>query len=124
MSKMNISIWERDFELPIIIKQFKGKEITDLQRDAVSGLESNKGIVDVAFEDVKAYILKNGLKENGIDQVENIFKYVMPKSISVPKSKTRKIAIMCNFKYDMEHGLAIVFENEEFVTVGPQDIVL
>ena len=48
----------------------------------------------------------------------------MPKSISVPKSKTRKIAIMCNFKYDMEHGLAIVFENEEFVTVGPQDIVL
>ena len=61
MSKMNISIWERDFELPIIIKQFKGKEITDLQRDAVSGLESNKGIVDVAFEDVKAYILKNGL---------------------------------------------------------------
>ena len=36
----------------------------------------------------------------------------------------RAIAVMCNYKFDMEHGIAIVYENEEFKEVGPQDIAL
>jgi hypothetical protein len=31
---------------------------------------------------------------------------------------------MCNYKFDMENGLAIVFENEEAIEVGKQDIIL
>jgi hypothetical protein len=31
---------------------------------------------------------------------------------------------MCNFKFDMEHGLAIVFEDEKLKKIGPQEIVL
>lgn len=50
---------------------------------------------------------------------------VMPESIFVPHSKKhRTVAIMCNYKFDMEHGLAVVFENGLFKKVGPQDIVL
>ena len=81
-------------------------------------------IFDSAESEVEKYILKNGLKENGISEVDNIFKYVMPKSISVPKAKKRVVALMCNYKFDMEHGIAVIFEDEKFKKVGPQDLVL
>ena len=29
MNKIKMNIWGRDFDLPVMIKQFKGKEITD-----------------------------------------------------------------------------------------------
>ena len=33
-------------------------------------------------------------------------------------------AIMCNYKFDMENGIAVVFENEKFSDIGKQDIIL
>ena len=124
MNKINTEIWGREFELPVIIKQFKGKEITDIQKESVDRFEKNLNILNDAKAEVEKYIIDNGLKENGINEVDNIFKYVIPKSISVPKSKKRVVALMCNFKFDMEHGLAIVFEDEKLKKIGPQDIVL
>ena len=32
MNKIKMNIWGRDFDLPVMIKQFKGKEITDIQK--------------------------------------------------------------------------------------------
>ncbi|MGN9106733.1 DUF6985 domain-containing protein [Oliverpabstia intestinalis] len=124
MSKVKTTIWGREFELPVIVKQFKGKDVTEIQEDAVDQLERNMVIFDSAESEVEKYILKNGLKENGISEVDNIFKYVMPKSISVPKAKKRVVALMCNYKFDMEHGIAVIFEDEKFKKVGPQDLVL
>ena len=124
MSKVKITIWGREFELPVIVKQFKGKDVTEIQEDAVDQLERNMVIFDSAESEIEKYILKNGLKENGISEVDNIFKYVMPKSISVPKAKKRVVALMCNYKFDMEHGIAVIFEDEKFKKVGPQDLVL
>lgn len=124
MNKINTEIWGREFELPVIIKQFKGKEITDIQKESVDRFEKNLNILNDAKAEVEKYIIDNGLNENGINEVDNIFKYVIPKSISVPKSKKRVVALMCNFKFDMEHGLAIIFEDEKLKKVGPQDLVL
>ena len=124
MSKVKTTIWGREFELPVIVKQFKGKDVTEIQEDAVDQLERNMVIFDSAESEIEKYILKNGLKENGISEVDNIFKYVMPKSISVPKAKKRVVALMCNYKFDMENGIAVIFEDEKFKKVGPQDLVL
>ena len=124
MNKIKMNIWGRDFDLPVMIKQFKGKDITDEQNDAVEKFESSEKMVNAAKDEVEKYIIKNGLKDAGVDSVDNIFKYVISKTIAVPKSKKRIVAIMCNFKFDMEHGLAIVFEDEKFKKIGPQDIVL
>ena len=124
MNKIKMNIWGRDFDLPVMIKQFKGKEITDIQKDAVEKFTSCEKVVNEAKNDVEKYVIKNGLKDMGMDSVGNIFKYVIPKTISVPKAKKRVVAIMCNFKFDMEHGMAIVFEDEKIKKIGPQDIVL
>lgn len=103
---------------------FERKEITDIQKDAVEKFTSCEKVVNEAKNDVEKYVIKNGLKDMGMDSVDNIFKYVIPKTISVPKAKKRVVAIMCNFKFDMEHGMAIVFEDEKIKKIGPQDIVL
>ncbi len=124
MNKVRTQIWGREFELPVIIKQFKGKEITDTQKEAVERLEQNLDIFNLAKDEVEKYIIDSGLKEKGINEIDNIFKYVIPKSISVPKSKKRVLALMCNFKFDMEHGLSIIFENEKLKEVGSQDLIL
>ena len=119
MNKIKMNIWGRDFDLPVMIKQFKG-----IQKDAVEKFTSCEKVVNEAKNDVEKYVIKNGLKDMGMDSVDNIFKYVIPKTISVPKAKKRVVAIMCNFKFDMEHGMAIVFEDEKIKKIGPQDIVL
>ena len=74
---------------------------------------------------IKVDILKYDSTEIGSDHVDNVFKYVMPKNVLITRNdKDRQFAVMCNYKFDMEHGLAVVFENEEFKTVGAQDIIL
>ena len=124
MNKIKLNIWDRNFELPMSVKTFKGKEPTDVQKDAVAKFEANTDLFSDAQEQVEKYILSHGLKENGIDKVDNIFKYVMPQTIVVPKAKNRVIGLVCNYKFDDEHGLAVVFENEKFKKIGAQDIVL
>ena len=59
-----------------------------------------------------------------LETIENIFKYVMPKSIFVPREEKRIVAVLFDFRFDMEHGMAIVFENEKFSTIGSEDIIL
>lgn len=43
----------------------------------------------------------------------------------VPHSKkSPKLALMCNYKFDPEHGIAIVFENGKYKEIGEQDIIV
>ena len=124
MNKIKLNIWDRDFELLMSVKTFKGKEPTDVQKEAIKMFEANMDIFSDAKEQVEKYILANNLKENGIEKVDNIFKYVIPKAIVFPKAKNRVIGLICNYKFDEEHGLAVVFENEKFKEIGAEDIVL
>ena len=125
MNKYTIIIWERKFELPLMYECYTGEEVLENQKEAFAMLEDNAEEVMGSLEQVKKYVKKTGVDQLAGDEIENIFKYVMPKSIFVPHSKKRRtVAIMCNYKFDMEHGIAVVFENGQFKKVGPQDIVL
>ncbi len=135
MNKLKISIWNRDFELPITIRTFDGEDISDVQREAVDALESKfivngsspnekTSIVDYTKPMLEDYILKDYRKPNNLSEIDNIFKYVIPRSIYIPYSSKRTIAILCNYKFDAEHGLAIVFEEEQFKKICNQDEVI
>lgn len=55
----------------------------------------------------------------------NIFKYVVPKAIFIKRDHQKHIfALMCHFKLDMEHGLALVFQENKLVKIGAEDIIL
>ena len=124
MNKVKMQIWGRDFEIPVIVKTFGDKEATNTQLDTLKLFEDKKEIVNESLEQLEKYVLENGLKENGVEKIDNIFKYVMPKTFYVPKNNKRVIALICNYKLDMEHGIAVVFENEQFKEIGTQDIIL
>ncbi len=123
MSKRIIEIWGREFELDLIYKTYSGEEPLDSQIAAVDELDSNG--INIAKEEVEKYIIKNNSQELGSDSIDNIFKYVIPKAIYVPQvDGHRIIALMCYYKFDMEHGLAIVFEKNRLKEIGEEDIVL
>ena len=122
-NKLKLMIWGREFEINIVFQNFPGEEVTSNQQKVVDTLSTID--FEQAFAPLKAYIMKYNSEDVGQLEITNIFKYVIPKSILIPRENdTRVVALMCNYKFDMEHGLAIVFENEKYKTVGPQDIIL
>lgn len=125
MNKEKMTIWGRAFELEIKYDCYTGEEIEDIQKEAVSSFLKSQKAVDGSLENVRDYCLKHHRAEIGSDVIENIFRYVAPKYLYVVRNPEKRIvAIMCNYKFDPEHGIAVVFENEKFSKIGQQDIVL
>lgn len=124
MNKENVNLWNRDFELLISYSCYPGEEITDIQKTAAIEFFADPSIVMSTLDDLKIYIANNSDDNIKVDDIENIFKYVMPKSIFIPRTEKKVVAIICNFKYDMENGIAVVFEEGKFKEIGPQDIIL
>ena len=123
MNKQTIYIWGRKFELDVILECYPGETVLESQKQAFEQLCA-AGVINSALEPLKDYVAANAGAQVTLP-IENIFKYVMPKRIFVPHSKKAAlVAIMCNFKFDMEHGIAVVFENGQLKKIGPQDIIL
>ncbi len=123
MNKVNVCIWGRDFELPVSYQNYPGEEVTHMQQLTLNAIPSVDYSESLALID--QYIMKYNGSEVNEEHIDNIFKYVMPKSILITRNNTDRIfAVMCNYKFDMEHGLAVVFENEKYKAVGAQDIIL
>lgn len=122
--KVKINIWERDFELNVEYDCYPGEEILPAQKEAIEKFLDLSTIKE-SREKVEKYCLENNGEEIGTDKIINIFKYVMPKYLFVKRNEKKHIvAIMCNYKFDNDNGIAVVFENEKFVAVGDQDIIL
>lgn len=125
MSKYKISIWGRAFDLDVVYECYPGEEVLESQREAFGMFEENAEAISESLEAVKKYILKTSAGQIDDTGMNNIFKYVMPRSLFVPHTKNhRTVAILCNYKFDMEHGIAVVFENGKYKMVGMQDIIL
>ena len=123
MNKSILNVWGRKFELNIVYECYPGEEVLDSQREEVELLNTTD-IVDVALEHVKEYVIRTADYQLAVP-IDNIFKYVMPKSVFVPHNKkSPSVAIICNYKFDMEHGIAVVFENGKYKEVTTQDNIL
>lgn len=125
MSKERITIWNREFDMEVKYDCYLGEEVLQVQKDAIDTFLKSGAAIDAALDQVKQYCLKNSKAEIGSDSIENIFKYVAPKYLYVARNKENHVvAIMCNYKFDPENGIAVVFENEKFSKIGMQDIIL
>lgn len=123
MSKSILNIWGRKFELNVVYECYPGEKILETQRAAFEQV-CTKNLIDTALDHVKTYIMNDAASQVELP-IDNIFKYVMPISIFVPHNKkSSQIAIMCNYKFDTEHGIAIVFEDGKYKEIGAQDIIL
>lgn len=125
MSKINMTIWGREYEMNIVYDCYSGEEILDSQVEAVEAFALSDQVIEESLAEVKTYCLTINREEIGVDVIENIFKYVVPKYIYVPREDGKHVvSIMCNYKFDQENGIAVVFENEKFSKIGKQDMIL
>ena len=122
MNSINIKIWNREFDLPVNYDCFDDEEISEIQKLSVQKLEENTKIIDDSLDELISYIKKDSEKLKDVEIV-NIFKYVIPTKIYVGRDENKRIiSLFCDYKYDEENGIAIMFEDEELREIGKQDI--
>lgn len=125
MNKVQMNIWGRNFELDIYFKQYKGQEITKQQKETLEYFLKAEGLIEPSLQELVHFIESNYNDRLEEENVQNIFRYVIPKMIYVPnKSENKQIALLCNFRFEEEHGIAVVFENEMFSKIVLQDDIL
>lgn len=123
---LNIEIWGRKFSLNVEYDCYAGEKITPEQMEAVERFSNNHiSWLDKAKGVVVKYCKEavDGDDEN--QKKDNIFSYVKPEAVFVKRdSQKSRIALMCKYRYDPEHGLAIVFDKKGNIAIGNQDIIL
>jgi len=125
MNKVKMMLWGREFNLDITYDCYSREKILKSQEMAVKEFSKATEEVNSSLNKVKQYCLTNNKEEIDSNVIDNIFKYVAPKYLFVPRDeKKHVVAIMCNYKFDTESGIAIVFENCKFKEIGKQEIIL
>lgn len=125
MNKAKLQIWGREFEMEVKYDCYAGEAVLEAQEDALKAFLKSDGVIMASLEMVKDYCLAQNKNDIGESGIPNIFQYVAPKYLYVARSMDRHlVAIMCNYKFDPENGIAVVFENEQFHKIGKQDIIL
>ena len=115
-----VNIWGVLKDIEIDYDVYSNESISNIQSDALEKFFNSdiKEIKDDTF-------IKDYIKDNFDISVEDIFEYVTPQTIYVENNQSeRVVALLCDFSLDEENGLAIVFNNEIFSEIGPQDIIL
>lgn len=125
MNKIKALIWGREFDMNITYDCYNGEELLDSQKDAVNAFVDADKAIEESLDKIKEYCLSMNQEEIGSDTIDNIFKYVVPKYLYVSREDEKHVvSIMCNYKFDQENGIAVVFENEKLTKIGKQDIIL
>lgn len=119
---IKINIWQRDFDIEVVYDLLSGETVSKEQEGALRQFISCKEQITASKSDVEKYCLQENGAEIGANSIENIFKYVVPESIYVKRDG--RVAIMCNYRFDLEHGVAVVFKDGKLIKIGPQDIIL
>lgn len=122
---LNIEIWDRSFLLNIEYDCYAGEKVTKKQIEAVERFSNNLHWISNAKKDVVKYCKAEVDNDSDNQKKDNIFSYVKPEALFVKRDdKKSRVALMCKYRYDPEHGLAVVFDKNGNITVGAQDIIL
>ena len=125
MNKVNIKIFKRKFELPVSYEYYDSEEIEEYQKIALESFLKHQEILENIPNDLINYLKKDNPQKFKDKKIDNIFKYIMPDKLYVGRnSKKRVVTLLCDYKFDLEHGIALMFENEKLVKIATQDIIL
>lgn len=122
-NSIEVVLWGRELKLDVVYQYYPGGGVNENQLNTlklISTVDFSEALVEL-----KKYMIKNNSEEIEGESLENIYRFVMPRRVLITRETEKRVfAFMCNYKFDMEHGLAIIFENERFKEVGPKDIIL
>lgn len=123
-NELSILIWDRAFLLPVEYDCYDDENVTDMQKNAVKALTSRPECIADAKVQVENFCREHVLADDENSKKDNIFSYIKPDYLFVKREDSPRVALMCKYRYDVEHGLAVIFAADGSVTVGPQDIIL
>lgn len=124
INELNISIWERAFLLPVEYDCYDNEVITDAQKSAAKMLAMHPEWIVSAKTQVERFCREEVLADSENNKKDNIFSYIKPDYLFVKREDHPRVAIMCKYRYDIEHGFAVVFSADGDISVGLQDIIL
>ena len=121
---IDIDIWGRKFSLEVEYNCYEGEKVTKEQIKILERFLNNLKWIDKAKKHVETFCKEDVASDAENQKKDNIFSYIKPECIFIKHTEKPRIAIMCKYRYDPEHGLAVVFDKYGNVTVGIQDIIL
>lgn len=125
INTLDITIWGRDFSLPIEYDCYKDEEVTKEQIMALKEFSLHDDWITASQKIVKTFCKEQVMEDEENKKKDNIFSYVKPDYLFVKRDgKNPRVALMCRYRYDLEHGLAVVFSKDGNIDVGSQDIIL
>ena len=122
---LKMALWGKDVELGIDFDVMPDEAPYDEQRAILQSLVENWSVVEDSKGSVESYCSSTDPEHSTYFETHDINDYVIPKTIWVkhrPSSKT--IALLCEYRFDLEDGLAVVFEDCTFEEVCAQDEVV
>lgn len=124
MTKIEKSLWGRKLQLKVSFDCLEGEEITSSQEQALDSLFDHWSGAEASLDAVKEYCEKNSNGQVQAKDIDNVFKYVVPRSIFVMREPEGCVALMCDFRFELEHGMAIVLRNGKLDKITDQDSVV
>ena len=125
IKEINLTIWGREFSLPIIYECYDCETITEEQQKAAESFAAHPERIDSVKHKVEDYCKEKVLDDSENENKDNIFSYVKPERLLVKHDQiSPRTALMCKYRYDQEHGLAVVFNTDGSTVVGSQDIII
>ena len=124
VKNVELEIWGRKFTLDVEYNCYEGEYITESQVQLLEMFINNPTWLENSKKDVENYCKNDVLNDEENQKKDNIFSYIKPECVFIKHCNQPKLAILCKYRYDQEHGLAVVFDNSGNVVVGLQDIIL
>ena len=122
MEKHTFSIWGREFKLDIRYDIRPGETLLPIQKEATEQFIKKADVLNRSLPQLKKYCADNSNGRVEVQDIDNIFKYVVPSYVYIIRDKkNRKVALMRHYKFDSEHGIAMIYENEKLKEIGGQD---
>ena len=101
MNKVQMNIWGRNFELDIYFKQYKGQEITKQQKETLEYFLKAESLIEPSLQELVHFIESNYNDRLEEGNVQNIFRYLIPKMNYVPNKREKKqIALISNYRVE------------------------
>ncbi|MGN0594663.1 MAG: DUF6985 domain-containing protein [Hominimerdicola sp.] len=125
IESLDVIIWGRKMTLPVEYDCYEGEEVTKSQLQALEHFKSHTEWIGKSKSIVEDYCKEQVMDDDKNLKKDNIFSYIKPECLFIKRDKENpRIALMCKYRYDLEHGLAVVFSSKGEATVGLQDIIL
>ena len=116
INALTMNIWGKEFRLDVEFEQlFPGTKVVKF---------SELKDLPECLEDVKQYCLRKSFRYIKGKEIDDIFTLVYPLKLYIVRSETRReVILLCQYRYDMENGIAIDFVDEELFKIGNRHMI-